>query len=242
MSRSALRIVRGATAAALLAWPAWVGAQDVYIESATHTDAIKMMGREVPAQDGVNRTWLGEGRLAVQDDAAGTAVIFRADQSRMYLLNLEDRTYVESAVPLEIPPDVAQMMDSMKTEVTVTPTGESRVVGRFAATLTRVHINIMGQDIQMNYWVSKDVGVPSDQVRKLTEAMFAGNPMLGEVAQKMASLDGYPVRVETTVSAMGSTFASWQEVRKVEKKAAPPGTYEVPSGFRKVERSALGQG
>ena len=229
-----LMVARRLAAAALVALPALAGAQDVYIESTTHTDAVKMMGREVPAQDGVNRTWIGEGRIAVEDAAAGSLVIFRADQSKMYLVNTRDKTYYESPVPFQFPPEVAQMMSSMKPEVTVTPTAESRVVNGFRASLTRVAIKMMGQDIQMAYWVSKDVQVPREEVQKLTQAMFAGNPMLGEVADKMAAMDGYPVRVETTVTAMGSTFGSWQEVQKVEKKAAPPGTYEVPADFKKT--------
>jgi Domain of unknown function (DUF4412) len=236
VSRSSLRIPRWVVAAVLVALPALAGAQDVYIESTTHTDAVKMMGHEVPAQDGVNRTWIGDGRLAVEDAAAGTLVIFRADQSKMYLVNTKDSTYYESPVPFHFPPEVAKMMASMRPEVTVTPTGESKVVAGFNAILTKVAIKMMGQDIQMAYWVSKDVGVPREQVQKLTQAMFAGNPMLGEVADKLAAMDGYPVRVETTVSAMGSTFGSWQEVQKVEKKAAPPGTYEVPADFKKTSR------
>jgi len=240
--RRPLRPARALVAAALLALPSLAAAQDVYIESTTHTDAVKMMGREVPAQDGINRTWIGDDRLAVEDAAAGSLIIFRADRGRIYLVNTHDRTYYESPVPFQFPPDVAQTMASMKPEVTVTPTTESRVVNGFKATLTRVTIKVMGQDIQMAYWISKDVPVPQDEVRKLTQAMFAGNPMLGEVAEKMAALDGYPVRVETTVTAMGSTFGSWQEVQKVERKAAPSGTYEVPADFKKTSEPAGASG
>jgi hypothetical protein len=229
-------------AAALVALPALAGAQDFSIESRTHVDPVKMMGHEVPAQDGVNRTWIGNGRLAVEDEVAGTAIIFRADERKMYMLNLKDKTYYETPVPFQFPPEVAERMATMKPEVTVTPTRESRVVNHFRSTLTKVSIKMMGQEIHMNYWLSKDVGVPNDQVQKLTQAMFAGNPMLGEVADKLSAVEGYPVRVETSVFAMGSAFASWQEVQKVEKKAAPPGTYDVPPGFKRTERLPNAQG
>jgi hypothetical protein len=223
-------------AAALVAFPALARGQDVYIESKTHTDGVKMMGHEVPPRDGVNRTWIGDGRIAIADDAAGSEVILRTDQNKMYILNPQERTYYESTLPLQVPPEMSQMMATMKPEVTVTPTAEAREVSGFHTTLTKVNLKMMGQNIDMNYWVSKDVGVSKDQIQKLTQAMFAGNPMLGELADKMTSIEGYPVRVETTVSAMGSTFGSWQEVQKVEKKAAPPGTFDVPAGYKKTDK------
>jgi hypothetical protein len=49
------------------------------------------------------------------------------------------------------------------------------------------------------------------------------------------------VRVETRVSAMGTSFASWQEVQSVAKKTAPEGTYDVPSDFKKVDTFPGGQ-
>lgn len=221
--------------AALFASPLSARGQDVYIESKTHTDAVKMMGKEVPAQDGVSRTWVGDGKIAIVDEGAGSSVIFRADRSRMYVLDPKEKTYYESGLPFRFPPEVNKMMEMMKPEVTVTPTSESKVVNGFKTTLTKVNLKMMGQEIAMDYWISKDVGVSKEQVRSFTEAMFAGNPMLGELGAKMSAIDGYPVRVDSRISAMGSTFGSWQEVQKVESKHAPAGTYEVPDGYRKTE-------
>jgi hypothetical protein len=228
-------------AAALLAVPGVAFGQDVYIEAKSHTDAVEMMGHSVPAQDGVSRTWIGDDRIAIHDESAGSSVIFRGDLNKMYVLFPKDRTYYESDLPFRFPPEVAQMMAVMKPEVAVTPTGESRVVNGFNTTLTKVNIKMMGQDIAMDYWVSKEVGVSTEQLRRFTQAMFAGNPMLGELGERMAAIDGYPVRVESRVSVMGSTFGSWQEVQKVEKKSAPPGTYEVPEGYTRTDRFQMGE-
>ncbi|MFN2431749.1 MAG: DUF4412 domain-containing protein [Gemmatimonadota bacterium] len=227
--------------ALVAAAPSLVLGQDVYIEARTHTDAVSMMGHDVPAQDGVNRTWIGDGRIAVSDDAGGSTVIFRADQNKMFVLFPKDKTYYESALPFQFPPEVAQMMAAVKPEVTVTPTSEAKVVNGFNTTLTKVNIKMMGQDIAMDYWVSDDLGISAEQLRKVSQAMFVGNPMLGELGEKLAAVEGYPVRIDTKVTAMGSTFGSWQEVQKVEKKAAPPGTYEVPAGYTKTDRMKMGQ-
>ncbi|MBA2565987.1 MAG: DUF4412 domain-containing protein [Gemmatimonadetes bacterium] len=227
--------------AVLAAVPALASGQDVYIESKTHTDSVKLMGRSVPAQDGVSRTWIGDNRIAIADDAAGTSVIFRQDQNKMFVLFPKDQTYYESTLPFQFPAEINQMMSMMKPEITVTPTTEARTVNGFGTTLTKVAIKMMGQDIAMDYWVSKDLGVSSDQLRKVTQAMFTGNPMLKELGDKMGSIEGYPVRIDTRISAMGSTFASWQEVQKVERKAAPAGTYEVPAGYKKTEKLQMGR-
>lgn len=234
MSLASLWIGRGLVAS-LLALPALAQGQDVYIEAKTHTDAVKMMGHEMPAQDGVSRTWISDGKIAIVDETVGNTVIFRADLNKLYIVNPKDKTYYESGLPLQFPPEMNQVMAMMKPEITVTPTTESKIVNGFNTTLTKVNIKMMGQDISMDYWVSKDIGVSSDQIQKFTQAMFAGNPMLSQVGEKMAGIEGYPARIDTRVTAMGSTFNSWQEVQKVERKAAPSGTFDVPAGYKKTE-------
>ncbi|MGH2617999.1 MAG: DUF4412 domain-containing protein [Thermomicrobiales bacterium] len=237
----AFRLIGRWLALALVATPSLAWGQDVYVEAKTHTDAVSMMGHDVPAQDGLNRTWIGDGKIAIHDDAGGSIVIFRADQNKMFVLFPKDKTYYESSLPFQFPPEVAQMMAAVKPQVTVTPTAESKVVNGFNTTLTKVNIKMMGQDISMDYWVSKELGISEDQLRKVSEAMFVGNPVLGEVGEKLAAIEGYPVRIDTRVSAMGSTFGSWQEVQKVEKKAAPAGTYEVPADYEKTEKLPMGR-
>ena len=242
MLRYPPRSGRLAGALLLLIAPLAARAQDTYIEAKTHTDAVQMMGQSVPAQDGVNRTWIGDKKIAVWDEAAGTAVILRPDLGKMYVLYPKEKKYLESAIPFQLPPEMQQAMAAMKPEVTVTPTTESKVINGFPTKLTRVKIRMMGQEIDMEYWVSTELGVSSEQVREVTQAMFAGNPMLAEMGKKMSAIEGYPVRIDTRVQAMGSTFASWQEVQKVEKRAAPPGTYDVPEGYTKTETLRMGRG
>lgn len=241
MSRFALWTARSLVPL-LLTCPALASSQDVYIESRTHTDPVKMMGHSMPAQDGVNRTWIGDGKIAMLDDAAGRSIIVRSDQGKIFVVDSKAKTYYESKLPFELPPEVTRMMAAMKPEVTVTPTSQTRVVNGFNATLTKVTIKMAGQDVAMDYWVSKDVGVPREQIQRVTQAMFAANPMLSELGQKMSSIEGYPVRVDTRVTAMGSTFGSWQEVTKIEKKAAPPGIYEIPQGFTKTDALPMRHG
>lgn len=216
--------------------PAAVPAQETYVEARTHTDEVSVMGRTVPARDGTTRTWIGEDRIAVQDEAAGNTVIFRADLGRMYVIFPEERSYYESTIPFQFPPEMQQMMQVLNPQVTVTPTADTRVVNGWSATLTKVGIKMMGQDVAMDMWMSPEVDVSADQVRKLTQAMFSANPAFAELGSKMAALEGYPVRVESRVSVMGSSFGSWQEVQKVERRAAPEGTFEVPAGYKKTDR------
>lgn len=240
MSRARLWIARSLVAA-LLAAPSLALGQDIYIESKTHTDQVKVLGRTAPARDGVNRTWIGDDKIAILDDA-GSSIILRADRGKMYLLFPKDRTYYESSLPFELPPEVAQMMAAMEPQVTVAPTGETRVVNGFKTRLTRVQIQMMGQTIDMDYWTSTDLGIPMAKIREFTQAMVVGNPMMGELGKKLAAVEGYPVRVDSRVTAMGTTFGSWQEVQKVVRKPAPRGTYDVPRGYKKTESFKMGQG
>ncbi|HEY7529271.1 MAG TPA: DUF4412 domain-containing protein [Gemmatimonadota bacterium] len=225
-----------AVAIAAPAAAAAAAAQETYVEARTHTDEVSVMGRTVPARDGTTRTWIGEDRIAVQDEAAGNTVILRADLGRIYVVMPEARTYYESPIPFQFPPEMQQMMQVLNPQVTVTPTDETRVVNEWTARLTKVHVTMMGQDVAMDMWMSPDVGVPTERVRALTQAMFSANPAFSELGAKMASIEGYPVRVESRVTVMGSSFGSWQEVQTVETREAPPGTFEVPAGYEKTDR------
>jgi hypothetical protein len=219
----------------LLAPAGALSGQDVYIEARSHTDAINVAGRSIPAQDGIQRTWIGENRVAIMDENVGHGVILRADQGKMYLLFPGQKAYYESSLPFQFPEEISEMMSMVKPQITVTPTGRTRIVNGFNTKLTKVNIRMLGQDIAADYWVSKDLGISREKLQKLTQAMFGGNPVLGEMGQKLSSIDGYPVRVDTKVTALGATFGSWQEVRKVEKRAAPVGTYDVPKGYTKTD-------
>jgi hypothetical protein len=187
VSRATLKI-RRYLLPVLLAVPALAAAQDIYIEARTHTDAVKMMGQSVPARDGVTRTWVGENKIAIHDETGGNVIVFRGDLEKMYILFPRSKTFYESPIPFQYPPQVAKMLTAMKPEVSVTPTTQSKVVNGFNTTLTKVNIKMMGQDVSMDYWLSKDVGVPREQIRRLTEAMAAGNPMLAELGRKMSEI------------------------------------------------------
>jgi len=217
-------------AASLVLVPAAYG-QDVYVEAISHTDESEMMGQKTPAKDGLVKTWIGEKRIATWNEAENTGVIVRGDINKMFILFPKNKTYYESPLPFKFPPEIEKMQEMMKVEATVTPTGEKKVIAGFNTERVEVTISMMGQDMKMNYWISKEVPVSTDQLAAVIEAMFSRNPMFGDLLDKFRHLEGYPVRVEFQFLGMNS----YQEVTKVEQKPAPAGTYEVPEGFTKTE-------
>jgi len=80
-------------------------------------------------------------------------------------------------------------------------------------------------------------GLPIDYQRY--KELYA---MRGELGMNMSwmkemvdKLHGFPVRSDSTMTMMGSTFKSWQELESVDQQSPPAGHYEAPAGYKEIK-------
>ncbi len=212
---------------------------DVYIKSKTHTDAFSIMGQSQPAKDETTELWFGEDKLAML--ASEMSSIVDLKKNVMYLINHKEKTYVEAQLPLDItklfPPQMAQMMGSMmKMTVTVSPTGQTKTIGQWKCSGYDVSIQMMMMPMKMAVWASTDVPLDMEKFSKLYANVLKAQLRLDDASLKeMEKIKGYWIASETTGEMMGAKMRTTTEVVEISQKAAPPGVYAVPAGYKKTE-------
>lgn len=212
-------------------------AADVYIKVRTHTGAMEVMGQKVAATDVDNDVWIGGTKMAsVTKDAS---FIINLDKNVVYLVNHANKSYVESALPLDfaklLPPEAAPMLGMMQMSATVVPTTEKKTIGRWACTGYDMTISMMGMPLKVRIWASTDVPFDLAQFQaKMMPAILQGQMRLNAASvAEFAKIKGYQIASETTGEMMGAKINSTQEVLEMVEKAAPAGVYEPPAGYAK---------
>ena len=229
----AFRITVLLVLAALLAAPALA---DSLITMKSHTDAA--MGQ--PARDETTTVWVGKDRMArVGGD---TSFIIRADQKKLYMVDTAAKTYSELDLPVDaikyFPPEIqaqiGPMLQQMKYTAKVTQTAETKKIGAWNATLYKAEIaNATGVKMDIDMWVTKDLAIDVSAYKALANSLQGLQVGFEDVTREMAKIDGIAVLTESTISVMGNTVKSREELVSVETKAAPAGTYDVPAGLVK---------
>ncbi|MCU0223187.1 MAG: DUF4412 domain-containing protein [Acidobacteria bacterium] len=230
----AFRIAVLIVLAAALAAPAFA---DTLLTMKSHSDG----GMGQPPSDETTTMWLAKDRLCLL--SGDTAVIVRADQKKLYMIDTTSKTYSEFDLPLDIlkyyPPDlqaqIGPQLAQLKYAAKLTPTAESKKIGAWNAKLYKAEItNPMGIRLDMDLWVSKDIaGIDVPSYKELAFTLQGFQPGFEEVTRALATIDGISVLTEKTVSIMGTTVKSREELVSVETKPAPAGIYEVPAGMTK---------
>ncbi len=203
----------------------------------SHTDAMSMMGQEVPAKTETHTYWFSD--RALRYDAGDFSYVADFDGKKMVWINHPDKSYSTMDMPIDfkkiVPPEMApmmeQMMGVMSSTAKVVDTGRSASYGGFDCSVYKVDISMAMMSSSMEVCVSKALPVDYSRYRELVESqanMFPNSKWMSELAK----IDGFPVRNDTTTTMMGKSFKSWQEIVSSEDRPAPAGTYAPPAGYQ----------
>ena len=212
---------------------------DIYVKSKMHQGAYSMMGQNQPAEDSISEQWIGKDQVAMIQEKTGFIVDLK--KNVMFMINHAEKTYVESALPLDMsklfPPEMAAMLKGMmKMSVSVTPGGQTKTIGQWKCQNYSVDITMM-MPIKMTVWATTDV--PFDlnaYVDKMQVNLLAAQFQLDEKAiAEMKKIRGFWIASETVVDMMGSKMRSTSEVVEIAEKNPPAGVYSVPAGYAKKD-------
>jgi hypothetical protein len=219
---------------------------DVLLTIKSHTEGAPTMGR-IPAQGGEIKIWVSPDDQRIRRDEENYSMILRLDKSKMYILDHQAKTYNEVDLPVDfkkiMPQGGEQMMAEVerlqKMDISVKPTTETKKIGnwntkRYDVTVT----SPSGMKVDSQLWMSKDVGFDTAAFSKMQTSMTALNPGNAAWAKKMAQIPGFPVLTESHVSTPQGEVKSSQQLQAADKKPAPAGTYDVPSGYTKTDLGA----
>ncbi len=214
---------------------------DTYIKQNNHTDEFSIMGQTEPAKDGIDHLWIGKNKMARH--ATDQSIVIDLDNKVMYLINHEDKFYVEMTLPLDLskyfPTQMMEMMGDVSIEVK--PKGETKTFGKWKCEGYDVAIGMMMMDFNQTVWASKDVSFDwkSFNEKMLPQVNQALMRLSEDALKEMTKIEGFQIRTEATMSFMGSDVKSWTEVIEIAEKSAPEGTYAVPEGYTKKDRVSM---
>ncbi|RPJ49434.1 MAG: DUF4412 domain-containing protein [Acidobacteria bacterium] len=214
---------------------------DTFIKQTTHTDAFTMMGQTQPARDEIQEIWIGQDQMATVTKAM--TVLVDTKRNVLDMINHENKTYVEMALPLDmsqyLPPQFAQMMGA--TKVTVTPKGTSQQVGDWKCEGYDVLMDMGMMKIKMVSWATTEVPFDWAQVQeKLSSHVMKASMRLDDAAvAEFKKIKGFQVKADIGMEMMGSQMKASTTVNEISTKPAPAGMYAVPAGYTKQDKLSM---
>lgn len=209
---------------------------DVYIKQKTNMGAF--MGK--PPKEVVQEHWLGKNKMAMisQDNS----MILDIDAKKLYMVNHGNKSYVETSLPLDItklmPEQMAQMMKGMIEGMTINvqPNGQTKKVANWNANGYDVKMTIMGMDMKMVFWASKDVPFDWKKYSDLYSEVYKAQFRMGEkFMEEFKKVQGFPV--ETEMDAMGMKVTT--TTVEISQKNPGPDTYSVPAAYAKKDTLSM---
>jgi hypothetical protein len=214
---------------------------DVYIKTNVHTDAFAMMGQNQPAKDEVTEQWVNNNQLA--NRSGDRVMIMDMNKKLMYVVNMKDKSFVETALPLDmsklLPPEAASMASMMKVTVKVTPNGQKKKISQWNCAGYDVDMNMMMMQMKMKVWATTDVPFDWKMFSKMYSNVSKMNFMDDAAIAEFGKIAGYQVASEMSMDMMGSKMRVTSQVVEISQKPAPAGTYAVPAGFKKEKSLSM---
>jgi len=218
---------------------------DFYIEQKSHTDPMTVMGQEQPAQDSVQKSWIGDNKFAQHSQEM--SFIFDKEKESLFWIMHGEKSYVEMKPPYDLnqylPEQMAQMMGAVMSSivVTVTPKEETKKIGDWNCAGYQMDMTVMGMTTNIEVWATVDVPFDWKMVNEELLAIYQKIQMrLNDAAmEEMKKIQGYWVSSETTVNVMQMKIRSITEVVEISQKDAPAGTFDVPEGYTKQDKLTM---
>jgi hypothetical protein len=209
---------------------------DVYIKQQVNVGAF--MGQ--PAKETFQEHWLGKNKMVMisQDNT----MILDLEAKKFYMANHGNKSYIETDLPLDLtqlmPEQMAQMMKGMMEGMTISiqPNGQTKQVANWNTSGYDVKITIMGMEMKMTFWASRDVPFDWKKYSDLYSEIYKAQFRMGEkFMEEFKKVQGFPVETEMDVMGMKATTTTVE----ISQKSPGPDTYSVPAGYTKKDKLSM---
>ncbi len=243
-----MKIRRLLVIAALLSACALPGLADTLLTYKVHTDPSNVGGASRPAKDEVQKVWVG--RNAVRKETEAATYIYRADDKKIYVLNIQEKKYSVLDLPVDLVkvsgPETRYFLEGLGDRVTydieIKPTDEKKTINKWEARRFEVVMaNEIGATIQLAIWTTASVQIDGELWSAATAALQSLNPGFQDAAKQLAGIPGVPVMTESTLKGGPNLIKERVELTSVETKPAPAGAYEAPPDFTATIYNPLGR-
>lgn len=191
-----------------------------------------------------NELWLAEGKSYRK--VMNRVFITRKDLGVRWLIDLGRKTYMEIKLEEEKEPEKVEedihtvgLFYNPDYDWEIIDTGEEKEIVGFRCRCFLAEGDADFSEIISKYWICVDEKVPGG--REFRDFMLEQvkndpqRPKLYDLMQKYAA--GFPAYREDTIeNAIAPTMFYKIKLLKLEEMEAPPGIYDLPDGFKKLER------
>jgi hypothetical protein len=199
-------------------------------------------------------------KMFKQSSENGT-VIFRLDRKKIYYIDNQNKEYSEMTFSemeaaakqakgqmeemmkqmKDLPPEQREALEKRlgnsgmgalsKPKLNIVKTGETKVINGYSC--VKYVLTADGKEAG-TIWTTG--GVPGyskmkNEMKEFSERLMSQVPNGKELSAALKKVDGFPI--ETSIAGMTTT------VTKVEQKSVSAGDFEVPAGYKKVEKNKL---
>lgn len=206
---------------------------DVYIKQKTNIGAF--MGQ--PPKDLVQEHWLGKNKMATISQEQ--SMILDIEAKKLYMVIHSNKSYIETGLPLDMtkvmPEQIAQMMKGMLDSmiISVQPNSQTKKVANWNANGYDVKITVIGMEIKMVFWASKDVPFDWKEYSDLYSELYRAQYRMGEkFMEEFKKVQGFPVEIEVDTMGMKTTTTTVE----ISQKNPGASTYSVPTGYTKKDK------
>lgn len=229
---------------------------DIYMKQKTHTDGFTMMGQTQPAKDELTVTWIAKDKSRSDTDNKKTTLM-RLDKGLIYEIDHQKKTY------REMPLNIKQMIDenaaekgeeakefaamaqemaeafAESMEVKVTETPEKKKIGNWNCRKYIINTSMAMGEVVSEAWASPELNIDWKSYLMLTNAMMAGSPgfekMIDKIYKEMSRVKGMIVLQSNSTKVMNTEVKSTTELLEFGEQNPPAGTYDLPTGYKKVK-------
>jgi hypothetical protein len=219
---------------------------EIYIKTKTHFHEL----RPIPAKDVFCNIWLNSNKYV--EEGKTYKIILHSDKNIIYLIDHKDKSFVASSIPLDmakvLPPPTAEIYSGGRMSLTVNPKGQTKKFGYWNCSgydlkSTVNNFKLLGTiELKSTIWATTEV--PFDWKTINEKFLIHLYPFSSgtlslftrEMSKELQKINGYQIASETSSGVLEVIMKSSFTVMEIVKKAAPAGTFEVPTGYTQKER------
>ena len=219
---------------------------DTCVRIENHADEYYYMGQTHPAVNRIDEIWFGNGKFAYVTEAQ-KIVIDLSDSSLVFMV-LRDSTYARGRLPFDwkdlVSEQTSSILQMYRRRGEVRETAETKTIGGWPSRAYRISSWIDLEDGRYSEreetaWMSKDIPIDWDLFRRVHRDLLALSNYDDELMTELLNIEGFSAATETKTYIQGFSVNSSERVVGVDRKAAPPGFYSIPSGFTKKNELTL---
>lgn len=213
---------------------------DICIVEETHTDAYYYGGVPRPASDTISKTWISKDKMAYI--TPNRQVIIDTGQNLISIINLSDKTYVQTELPIDlakiIPEQLLSMLNNYKTQGTVKATQEIKKVNQWNCYGYEIKISAP-TPMELKVWASTDIPLDWEKYNNVLNNIRKLGNYSPEYIEALKTMKGVGIVTDVTVFLQGSTIKSVGKVTEISSKKPPEGTYSIPEDCQKKDQLTL---